>query len=107
MSELLALADDDARQRWSSLQLGYTETQGLPALRAAIAAAHYTHTSADQLAVGAPQELLFLAMHALLRPGDRVVCTAPGYQSLHEVAASIGCDVSPWRLRCGPAGGHQ
>lgn len=99
MAELLALADDDARQRWDGLTLSYTETQGLPALREAIAAAHYTRVTPDQLVVGAPQELLYLAMHALLRPGDRVVCTAPGYQSLYEVAASIGCEVAPWRLR--------
>ena len=33
MHELLALADDDARARWDSLHLGYTESLGLPALR--------------------------------------------------------------------------
>ena len=37
MREVLALADDDARQRWDELTLGYTETAGLPALREAIA----------------------------------------------------------------------
>ena len=37
MHDLLALADDDAMQRWQSLTLGYTETNGLPALRTAIA----------------------------------------------------------------------
>ena len=36
---------------------------------------------------------------ALLAPGDRVVCTVPGYQSLYEVAASLGCQVDPWPLR--------
>ena len=30
MAELLALADDDARERWDSLRLGYTESLGLP-----------------------------------------------------------------------------
>ena len=33
-------------------------------------------------------------MNALLAPGDHVVCTFPGYQSLYELARSIGCEVS-------------
>jgi hypothetical protein len=33
LPEVLALADDDCRRRWESLSLGYTESQGLPALR--------------------------------------------------------------------------
>ena len=37
LDELLALADDDSRERWTSLTLGYTESLGLPALRSAIA----------------------------------------------------------------------
>ena len=37
MRELLAHADDDARARWESLGLGYTEYTGLPELRAAVA----------------------------------------------------------------------
>src|SRR3954454_16713805 len=37
LAELLALADDDARERWHSLRLGYTESLGLPALRHEIA----------------------------------------------------------------------
>lgn len=42
---------------------------------------------------------------ALLAPGDHVVCTFPGYQSLYECAQSIGCEVSRWCLaRCGAAG---
>ena len=36
------------------------------------------------MAVMAPQEAIYLAMLALLSPGDHVVCTYPGYQSLYE-----------------------
>jgi aspartate/methionine/tyrosine aminotransferase len=35
-------------------------------------------------------------MHVLLRPGDHVVVTFPGYQSLYEIAQSLGCSVSKW-----------
>lgn len=42
---------------------------------------------------------LTVSVQALLAPGDRVVCTMPGYQSLYEVASSLGCQVEPWPLR--------
>ena len=54
--------------------------QGLPALREAIAGACFTSVQPGQVVVAAPQELVLLTMQALLRPGDRVVCTFPGYQ---------------------------
>jgi aspartate/methionine/tyrosine aminotransferase len=34
----------------------------------------------------------------LLSPGDHVVAISPAYQSLHEIARSIGCALTPWRL---------
>jgi hypothetical protein len=37
LAELLELADGDARERWDSLRLGYTESLGHPALRDEIA----------------------------------------------------------------------
>jgi aspartate/methionine/tyrosine aminotransferase len=40
------------------------------------------------------EEGIFLAMHALLAAGDHVVVTWPAYQSLHEVARSLGADVT-------------
>ena len=42
----------------------------------------------DQVVVMAPQEGVLLAMLALLSPGDHVVCTYPGYQSLYEASLS-------------------
>ena len=101
------MADDDAQQRWQSLTLGYTESAGLPALRAEIAARHYSPAvvTPECVVVGAPQELVYICMQALLRPGDHVVAAAPGYESLHEVAASIGCHVDTWPLTTGWVGG--
>lgn len=98
MEQLLALADSDARRRWQQLRLAYTETQGLPALREAIVAAHYTSLGPEHVVVAAPQEALYLCMQALLRPGDRVVCCFPGYQSLYSVASSLGCTLALWEL---------
>lgn len=35
-------------------------------------------------------------MNCLLEKGDRVVATFPGYQSLYQIAETIGCEVARW-----------
>jgi aspartate/methionine/tyrosine aminotransferase len=95
MRELLALADGEMRRSWEELKLGYTDTLGHPLLRGAIAELYEGIGEQDVLVV-APEEGIFLLMHALLEPGAHVICTFPAYQSLYEVARSMGCDVSTW-----------
>ena len=95
MSELLAIADDATRDLWDHLRLGYTDSQGHPLLREAIAAI-YDDIRPQDILVTVPEEGIFLLMQALLNPGDHVVCTFPGYESLYAVAQSIGCSVSYW-----------
>jgi aspartate/methionine/tyrosine aminotransferase len=95
LSELVAMADEETSRLWREMKLGYTESQGHPLLREAIAEL-YEGIHAENALVLAPEEGIFLLMHALLEPGDHVVCTRPAYQSLHEVARSIGCDLSAW-----------
>jgi aspartate/methionine/tyrosine aminotransferase len=94
MSELLELADDDARQRWDALTLGYTESLGLPALRQEIAGLYPGLDADDVLTFAGAEEGVFLTMHALLNAGDHAVVVWPAYQSLHEVAISIGASVT-------------
>jgi aspartate/methionine/tyrosine aminotransferase len=103
LAELLAAADADSVARYHALSLAYTESAGLPALREAIAAMYGT-LEARHVVVGAPQELVSLAMAALLAPGDHVVCCFPGYQSLYQLAQSAGCEVSLWEPRPGEGG---
>ena len=95
VDELLQLAGAS----WESLgqlRLGYTESPGAPALRERIAAL-YTHVNADQvIGLAAPEEGIFLAMHALLSPGDEVVVLSPCYDSLANVAEYLNCRV----VRC-------
>ena len=98
MRDVLAMADDECRALWSDLRLGYTESLGLPQLRAQVAGMYEGATASDVI-TGAPEELIFVAMNALLRPGDRIVCTYPGYQSLFEIARAIGCVVDLWQPR--------
>ncbi len=94
LAEVLELADDDSRRRWESLSLGYTESLGLPALRDEIARLYDGHTADDVITFAGAEEGVFLAMHALLAPGDHAVVVWPAYQSLYEVARSIGASVT-------------
>jgi aspartate/methionine/tyrosine aminotransferase len=94
MSEVLALADPETRSLWDNLRLGYTESQGLPALRHEIASLYRGLTSDDVLTFAGAEEAIFLLAHARLSPGDHASVVWPAYQSLHEVARSIGVDVS-------------
>jgi len=80
------------------LWLGYTESQGAPALRERIAGL-YTSVGADQVvSLGAPEEGIFVAMHALLEPRDEVVVLTPCYDSLANVVEYLGCRVARWSL---------
>ena len=96
MSQVLSYADDETKALWDNLTLGYTESQGLPLLRREIAAL-YRDISPEQVLEAMPEEGIFLAMNAILRPGDHVICAIPGYQSLYQVAESIGCALTGWQ----------
>lgn len=96
VGELLVLAGvppDELAQ----LQLGYTETQGNPQLREAIAGSYETVAPEHVVVLGAPEEGIYITMRALLSPGDEVVVMAPAYQSLRRVAEHI-CGVENVKL---------
>ena len=103
LQELLDRSGPEADRLWRELRLGYTHGPGHPLLRAEIAGS-YREVKPAGVMVAAPEEAIFVAMHALLAPGDHVVATAPAYQSLHELPRSIGCEVTPWPLRLGERG---
>jgi hypothetical protein len=98
MRELLELADDDAKARWDALSLCYSESQGAPALREEIAKFYGAPVKPEHVLCCVPQEGILLA-HALLTPGQHVVVTAPGYQSLYSLAKAMGCAAS-LAVRC-------
>jgi aspartate/methionine/tyrosine aminotransferase len=99
MSDLLELADEEARGLWKDLTLGYTESTGHPLLRREIAAM-YDHVEPDDVLVFAgAEEGIFCLANVLLGPGDHAIVTWPGYQSLYEVARATGADVTLHELR--------
>jgi len=103
LEELLDRAGPEADRLWRELRLGYTEGAGHPLLRAEVAGL-YREVRPAGVMVAAPEEAIFVAMHALLAAGDHVVAVAPAYQSLHELPRAIGCAVTPWTLRLGESG---
>ncbi|TWD80665.1 aspartate/methionine/tyrosine aminotransferase [Kribbella amoyensis] len=89
MADLLELADDDGRRRWEALELGYTETRGLPALREEIAATYEQVAAEDVLCFAGAEEAIYLAMRVLLGPGDHAVVLTPNYQAAETIPLSV------------------
>jgi len=95
LNYVLGLANDNDHNRWHDLHLGYTETMGSEFLRMSIKQ-HYNTIQLDEILVSSPGEANFILMNVLLKAGDHVVCIAPTYQSLYQVANDLGCSVSFW-----------
>ncbi|XP_065179648.1 capreomycidine synthase-like [Sycon ciliatum] len=105
MAQLVSMMKPDTRELWDNLALGYTESQGHPKLRHAVAEM-YEHDAItpEKVQILAPAEGIYVALRSLLKAGDRVVCTWPGYQSLSEVALAQGAHVDRWEVEEGDAG---
>jgi aspartate/methionine/tyrosine aminotransferase len=99
MTELLDLADAEARSLWDGLTLGYTESTGHPLLRHEIASLYDGLEPDDVLVFAGAEEGIFCLANVALGPGDHAIVTWPGYQSLYEVARSTGADVTLHELR--------
>jgi len=98
VGDLLAFepgAEEGLKHHW----LGYTESSGAQSLRQEISRI-YTGIQPEQVLVhSGAEEAIFLFMHAVLQPGDHVIVHWPCYQSLFEIARSIGCEVTLWEAR--------
>lgn len=103
INELLAL-EPGSSEAFSNLWLGYTQVEGSPALRQEISRLYQSVDMEHILVHAGAEEAIYNFMHVALRPGDHVICQFPAYQSLYEVASSLGCTVSRWRLSAGPGG---
>ena len=95
LSEVLQMADAETHYLWENLKLSYTESTGHPLLKKEITKL-YSSIAPDDLNVLVPEEGIFAAMNCMLEKGDHVISTYPSYQSLFEIANSLGCKVSKW-----------
>jgi aspartate/methionine/tyrosine aminotransferase len=78
-------------------RLGYTETLGIPPLRARIAR-HYAECygaeiDPERIVVTTGSSAAFLlAFLALFEPGDRIAMASPGYPPYRNLLAALGCE---------------
>lgn len=98
IADLLAL-EEGAAEKFQSVWLGYTESQGSPALRKEICRLYETIEPEEILVHTGAEEAIYTFMLTALQAGDHVIVHWPGYQSLAEVARGAGCDVSLWLAR--------
>jgi aspartate/methionine/tyrosine aminotransferase len=86
-----------AGESFQEHRLGYTESSGAEPLRGEIRRL-YTAVGPDGILVhSGAEEAIFLFMHAALEAGDHIIVHTPCYQSLTEIARSIGCEVTRWQ----------
>ena len=98
IEELMVLSGQ-TMSAFSSVRLGYTESQGDPLLRSAVAASYETADAQDVVILGSPEEGIYLTMRALLNPGDHVVVLTPAYDSLLNLARHISGSVTEWLIQ--------
>lgn len=98
IAELLAL-EPGAETAFKNHWLGYTESLGAPSLRREIAKIYETIAPEHILVHAGAQEAITLFMQAALQPGDHVIVHWPCYQSLFEIARSLGAEISYWEAR--------
>jgi aspartate/methionine/tyrosine aminotransferase len=101
VEELYAM-DPALPERIAACQLDYGVNPGRTELRAAIAETYPGKSVEDILITHGAIEANWLLMHALISPGDRVVCTWPVYQQLWQIAAYLGAEVHKWDFRRDP-----
>ncbi len=99
LSEILDLADFEAKKLWDNLSLSYTETSGLPVLREAIAGLYESVNSQQIFTFAGAEEGIYCTLRGLLNRNDHVIVLAPCYQSLQSIPEAVGAQVTTVSLR--------
>lgn len=100
MSEIIELAGSQEKDLWSNLRLGYTEANGLPALRETVAHELYPGLESDNILMFAgAEEGIFCALNSLIVAKDHVIVLTPCYQSLLEIPNFKGAEVTEVELK--------
>ena len=94
LGELLALGTDEDRKAFERITLGYVPTWGGDELRQAIADTYVHLKPEDVLVFAGAQEALFWLLQESAGPGDHVLLTVPGYQSVESLAIATGAEVT-------------
>jgi aspartate/methionine/tyrosine aminotransferase len=95
----LLSCETDAIKKLERVWLGYTESLGLPILREKISDLYENIGVNDVLVHAGAEEAIFNFMNVILEKGDHIIVHTPCYQSLFEVAQSIGCEITKWEAQ--------
>lgn len=101
LEEIIACGDKTKAEVINDLMcktMNYGWIEGSPEFKEEVAKL-YAHVHASQIlqtngATGAN----FLALYALLEPGDHVIALNPTYQQMQDIPRSLGCDVDLWNI---------
>ena len=95
--EELAVSDAE-RHALLTQELGYTQTNGTPELREAIASL-YAGAGTDHIEVtNGGSEANCIALWHLIDAGDEVVMMMPNYMQIHGMSRALGARIVPWTL---------
>ncbi len=98
VAELLGLARTTPDEI-AAIGLGYPQSNGTEALRAAIAALYPGATTDNVLVTNGSAEANFCACWQLIQPGDRVAIVLPTYMQTWGLARTFGARIAPIWLR--------
>lgn len=101
LEELLETAAD--RSALFAQELGYTQTNGTPELRAAIARMYPGATENSIEVTNGGSEANCIVLWHLVERGDQVVLMTPNYMQAHGLAGWLGATVNDWSLLDGEA----
>lgn len=106
VDDLVALSEDRNAEHplKTSTKLTYGPIRGSDALRSRLASLYSArspnpHPKDNILITPGAIAANFLVFYTLIGPGDHVICVYPTYQQLYSVPASLGAEVSLWKLR--------
>ena len=97
--EVGELLGPDAIEGLLGQPLAYTQSNGTPELRAAVATTLPGATEEHVVVANGGAEANFVACWRLIDPGDEVVVMQPNYGQVQGLAEGFGALVRPWPLR--------
>lgn len=98
LSDILALADEETRDRFLRHKLVYGHPAGADSLREAIAEMQDVSAGAVQIVTGASEALVAL-MWLAAEPGANVIIPLPGFPTFSALPESLGLETRSYRIR--------
>ena len=98
VNDVLALTDDETRNRFLNHELVYSRVAGADPLREAIAEMQHVPTETVQITTGAAEALLCI-MWLSAEPGANVILPLPGFATFSAIPQSLGIETRFYHVR--------